>query len=114
MDLETLDTLNSILGLFAGFVDFIVAVVMLGLAFTVVKKAHPKLGYALGGVAGLRFLGACCGRVGRAAMGGEVDFETMSLVATASGAFSLFLDVLFFAALAYVVFQLAKKAQASG
>lgn len=110
MDLETLDTLNTIVSLFAGFVDFIVAAVMLGLAFTVVKKAESKLGYVLGGVAGLRFLGTCCSRITGSAMS-ESDYETMSLVMTGFGVFRVFLDILFFAGVAYVLFQLAKKAQ---
>jgi hypothetical protein len=63
MEPETYASIVNVAQLLGGFFDFVVAAVLIGLGVTLVRKADAAMGYAIAGIAGLRFLTVCCSRV---------------------------------------------------
>lgn len=67
MEPETFGSIVNVAQLMGGFFDFVVACTLIGLSLTIVRKADPQMGYAIAGIAGLRFATVCCSRVVSAA-----------------------------------------------
>jgi len=91
----------------AGFFDFLAAVGVLIVAFTVVRKADATAGYVLGGAMGVHFLASCCTRAF-----GQVQYE-LSMGDMVSGGLAIispFFDLMLWGAVIFVLVQLAKTA----
>lgn len=98
----------------AGIFDFLVAVAVIGVAFTLVRKADATAGYVLGGAMGIRFLASCCTR----AFGQVQDQLSMGEASLyVGGGLALvrpFFDLLVWGAVLFVLVQLAKKVPNQG
>jgi hypothetical protein len=101
--------LSSIASLEAGVFDFLLAVGVLIVALTVVRKADPAAGYVLGGAMGVRFLGACCTRA-FSQVAREMSFgESEGLALAALSIIRPWFDLMVWCAVIYVLVQLTKK-----
>lgn len=98
----------------AGIFDFLTAVGVLIVAFTVVRKADATAGYVLGGAMGVRFLASCCTR----AFGQVQDQLSMGEASLwMSGGLAIvrpFFDLILWGAVIFVLVQLAKKVPQQG
>ena len=63
MEPETYSSILEVTYLLGGFFDFVVAVTLITVGVTLVRKVDPQMGYAIAGVAGLRAATVCCSRV---------------------------------------------------
>lgn len=103
MDARTLFTIGTYV---SGFFDFVVAVVVIVFALTVVRRADATAGYVLGGAMGVRFVAACCTR-GVSQMTG-VD-ESLQMASAGLSIVKPFFDLGLWAAVVFCFLQLAKK-----
>ena len=98
----------------AGFFDFVVAVAVIGVAFTLVRKADATAGYVLGGAMGIRFLASCCTR----AFGQVQDQMSMGDASVMIGGglaiIRPFFDLIVWGAVLFALVQLAKKVPNQG
>lgn len=107
MDVTLLYTIATYL---SGFLDFVTAVAVIGVALTVVRKADATAGYVLAGAMGLNFLASCCLRaVGQVPNGGEA----LDMVQGGLAIVRPFFDVALWGAVIFVFVQLAKLAPSS-
>ena len=94
----------------AGFFDFVVALAVIFFALTTVRKADATSGYVLAGAMGVRFVAACCTR----AVGQVSIDESMQMASAALSIVRPFFDLALWAAVMFVLLQLARKVPAQG
>ena len=93
-----------------GFFDFLVAIAIIVVALTAVRKADATLGYILTGAMSVRFLTLCCTRAGYGARdalseGGEVLSMALGFLSLVGA----FLELGLWIAVAYCLYTLANK-----
>ena len=107
MDITLLYTIATYV---SGFLDFVTAVAVIGVALTVVRGADAAAGYVLAAAMGLKFLASCCLRgLGQVPSGDE----TLQMVSTGLAIIRPFFDLALWGAVIFVFVQLAKVAKAN-
>lgn len=94
----------------SGFFDFLVAVGVIVLALTAVRKADATLGYVLAGGMGLRFLTVCCARAASSTVGAGADPSgPIPFVLAGLSLFTAVIGLAMWVVAAYVIYRLATK-----
>lgn len=98
----------------AGFFDLLIALSVIGVAFTLVRKADATSGYVLGGAMGLRFLASCCTRA-YGQVQDQLDIGEANLfIGGGLAIMRPFFDLMVWGAVLFVLVQLAKKVPSQG
>jgi hypothetical protein len=112
MDIETVNTIYSVIRLVGGFFDFLTFVGLMVVALMFVRKADGTLGYVLAGAASVRFLATCCTNV----VGGlgEQLGEAAMMVNPLLSAIGIFIELGMWGTVLFVLYSLAGKAPQQG